>query len=63
VTCLACSRACPTGAIILVDGKDDRKEPSIDPERCTGCGACEYVCPVRSISAVQVEGNLVHRRI
>lgn len=63
VQCSACSRICPTKAASLVTAKDGRKRLVIDPERCTGCGACEYVCPVHPVSAIRVEGNLEHRRI
>jgi ferredoxin-type protein NapF len=62
VPCTACSRNCPTGAISLVEGAK-HELPAVDAERCTGCGACEYNCPVRPRSAIWVEGNLVHRQI
>lgn len=62
VPCTACSRNCPVGAISLVDGPK-HKLPVVDAERCTGCGACEYTCPARPLSAVWVEGNLTHRQI
>lgn len=29
--------------------------PLIDPERCTGCGLCQQLCPT---NAVEVRGNL-----
>lgn len=60
VPCTACSRNCPAGAIRLVG---ERRLPAVDAERCTGCGACEYYCPARPYTAIQVEGNLVHRPI
>ena len=63
VQCTACSKACPTNAACLVGRKDGPKWLAVDPERCTGCGACEYVCPVRPLAAIRVEGNLEHRRI
>ena len=63
VQCTACSKACPTNAACLVGRKDGPKWLAVDPERCTGCGACEYVCPVRPLAAIRVEGNLLHRRI
>lgn len=62
VTCTACKRSCPTGAITLA-GTKEHKEPAVDTERCTGCGACEYICPARPLAAIRVEGNQVHRRI
>ncbi|MDR1857464.1 MAG: 4Fe-4S dicluster domain-containing protein [Desulfovibrio sp.] len=61
--CNACVRNCPPGAITLVQGEGDAKRIAIDTERCTGCGACEYICPVRPMAAIWVEGNLEHRRI
>ncbi|MBQ9395598.1 MAG: 4Fe-4S dicluster domain-containing protein [Proteobacteria bacterium] len=67
VHCRACGRSCPTGAITFTlaekpDGKK-YKFPVIDPERCIGCGACEYACPARPIAAIHVEGNFQHREI
>ncbi|MDR2765768.1 MAG: 4Fe-4S binding protein [Tannerella sp.] len=35
--------------------------PVIDDEKCIGCGACEHLCPSRPLSAIYVEGNLMHR--
>ena len=62
VPCNSCSRNCPTDAITMV-GNEGHKRPAVDAEKCTGCGACEYVCPARPLAAIQVEGNLEHRRI
>ena len=62
VTCTACKRSCPAGAISLA-GPNEHKEPAVDTERCTGCGACEYICPARPLAAIRVEGNRIHRRI
>lgn len=62
VTCTACQRSCPAGAISLA-GAGEHKEPAVDTERCTGCGACEYICPARPLAAIRVEGALIHRRI
>lgn len=40
--CFACAERCQSMAILLVPGEGIR----IDECRCTGCGMCEYVCPV-----------------
>ena len=62
--CGNCARHCPAGAIRLVSSRPDDPEavriPSVNAERCIGCGACEYSCPVSPQSAIHVEGNLVH---
>jgi ferredoxin len=34
--------------------------PEVNQDLCTGCGACEYVCPVRPFRAIYVEGILKH---
>ena len=40
--CFACFERCEPMAITMVMGEGIR----IDETRCTGCGTCEYVCPV-----------------
>ena len=46
VNCGGCIDECPEGAIIEGDEKT-----SIDPEKCTDCGACvvDYFCPAQAI--------------
>ena len=39
-----CKEVCPKGAISMVNGKSH-----IDPEKCTGCGACAAKCPKKVI--------------
>ena len=34
--------------------------PSVNTDRCTGCGACEYLCPSRPFSAIFVNGREHH---
>ncbi len=67
VHCGNCARHCPAGAITLVnvdpDDPESPKFPVVDENRCIGCGECEYVCPVRPLSAIYVEGHEVHKTI
>lgn len=71
VKCGNCARHCPAGAISMVKQDPDsafgfdssNPIPSVNPERCIGCGRCEYVCPSRPLSAIYVEGNEVHRKL
>lgn len=67
VNCGNCARHCPSGAITMInidpDNEDSPKFPVVDENRCTGCGECEYVCPVRPLSAIYVEGHEVHKTI
>ncbi len=63
VTCTACAKICPPRVINLVGPEDAPKKPVVDAERCTGCGACEYVCPARPFAAIYVEGVAEQRRI
>lgn len=63
-SCGNCARRCPSGAIQMV--KDEARDifiPSVDKERCIGCGACEFLCPTRPISAIFVEGLSEHRNV
>lgn len=65
--CGNCARHCPAGAIEMVpsDPNDDLSPqvPAVNESACIGCGACEYVCPVRPLSAIHVEGHEVHKHI
>ncbi|MGL5318838.1 MAG: 4Fe-4S binding protein [Bacteroidales bacterium] len=65
--CGNCERHCPTDAIIMIpsDSADPKslKVPVVNTERCIGCGACEYLCPSRPISAIYVEGHELHKTI
>jgi polyferredoxin len=64
IDCIVCEEWCPTSpkAIYLqsaevldVHGQSKTvKQPRVDPERCVGCGACEYACPLQDRPAVYV---------
>jgi len=59
--CGNCSRKCPTGAIRMVEDPDTGLPvPTVAEEICIGCGACEFLCPVRPVSAITVEGRYEH---
>jgi len=62
--CIVCEEWCPTSpkAIYLKEetvldrqGREVQvKRPHIDPHLCTGCGACEFACPVIDQRAIYV---------
>ncbi|MCU0251979.1 MAG: 4Fe-4S binding protein [Vicinamibacterales bacterium] len=64
IECIVCEEWCPTSpkAIFLVSAEVvDRngdtktlKQPFVDPKLCTGCGACEYACPIKGSPAIYV---------
>ena len=67
VSCGNCAHHCPVGAIRMVrKNPDDEKSPripSVNEEKCIGCGACENLCPSRPISAITVNGYSVHHNV
>lgn len=66
VSCGNCARHCPAGAIMMVrkdpSDKDSLRIPTVNENKCLGCGACEFLCPSRPFSAIRVNGLNVHRR-
>jgi polyferredoxin len=64
VECIVCEEWCPTSpkAIYLVSAEvvdsegrtKTLRQPYVDPKRCTGCGACEYACPLKGSPAIYV---------
>ena len=67
VDCGNCSRHCPVGAITMVKKNPEDmlsiRIPAVNEDMCIGCGACENLCPARPLSAIHVEGNIVHRTV
>ena len=67
VSCGNCARHCPAGAILMIpvdpEEPEGAKMPSVNVERCIGCGACENLCPARPFSAIYVEGHEQHRMV
>lgn len=49
VGCGCCERACPVGAVKVVDGK-----AKVNLANCIGCGACQNACPVKPYKAIYV---------
>ncbi len=57
--CIVCEEYCPVSpkAIVFEDessSNDGMKRPVVKPDRCIGCGACEYICPVNDRAAIRV---------
>lgn len=53
VTCRTCEDQCDARAIRFQLQSGGRSTPLIDPETCTGCGACAAPCPVGAIQFYQ----------
>jgi formate hydrogenlyase subunit 6/NADH:ubiquinone oxidoreductase subunit I len=62
--CIVCEEWCPVSpkaiylreeTVLDREGNEVRvQRPHVDPALCTGCGACEYACPVFDRKAVYV---------
>jgi MauM/NapG family ferredoxin protein len=55
--CVVCEEVCPYGAVAVIQDSRARfglPVPVVRPERCFGCGYCEYYCPVR-VPAIAVQ--------
>lgn len=60
-SCGACSEHCPTKAVDMVPYKGVLTIPQINQDICIGCGGCEYICPVRPLRAIYIDGNPIHQ--
>ena len=49
VVCRTCGEHCEVGAIKFVPVVGRGLMPRVEVERCTGCGACVSVCPVKAM--------------
>ena len=59
--CGKCAQVCPAGAIVMVENPAmGNRIPTVNEEMCIGCGACEFHCPSRPVSAITVNGKEVH---
>lgn len=45
IGCKLCEKKCPVGAVSVTNNV-----AAIDPEKCTGCGACSDACPQKCIN-------------
>ena len=59
--CIVCEEFCPVSPkAIVVDAlpADEThgplQRPVVRPDRCTGCGACEHICPVNDQPAIRI---------
>lgn len=53
VFCRTCGDNCEEEAIAFKLMTGGRSQPIVDEENCTGCGACAYVCPSKSIHMIE----------
>lgn len=62
--CIVCEEWCPTSPKsvylreeVVIDNRGQEvkvKLPYVDPNLCTGCGACEFACPVNDRAAIYI---------
>lgn len=58
--CRICEKACPQKCIEWI--KNGRHQyPIVNTYNCTGCGACEYMCPAVPLKGIYVEAYSEHR--
>jgi ferredoxin-type protein NapF len=57
ITCRTCGDICEPRAITFELKLGGVANPSVDPEKCTGCGACYHPCPVDAIQLSDQTGE------
>lgn len=48
--CLICGEQCP---VLAIEG-DGQHRPTVQVDKCVGCGTCEKACPVEGEAAIRV---------
>ncbi|MDX1593094.1 MAG: ferredoxin-type protein NapF [Gammaproteobacteria bacterium] len=56
VVCELCRDACDARALRFVAGRRRLTAPSLDADRCTGCGACVSACPPGALEVTVPSG-------
>ena len=56
IHCQSCGDTCPELAIRFRPRRGGPPLPELNPESCTGCGACVAACPADAISVIPLEG-------
>jgi len=59
--CGACAEVCPTQAVRMVPYKNGLTQPQTETDICSGCGSCEYACPVDLPKAIFVVAHSQHQ--
>ncbi|MGA8012579.1 MAG: 4Fe-4S dicluster domain-containing protein [Candidatus Acidiferrales bacterium] len=52
--CDACEQACPYDAVKIIWDEEQYNAYPVVNDKCTGCGACEVVCPTSPVRAIRV---------
>jgi len=50
ITCRVCGEGCEQEAISFRPGASNGTAPRLDHDRCNGCGACLWLCPVNAVT-------------
>ena len=59
--CGACAEVCPTQAVRMIPYENGLTQPFTEAEICSGCGSCQYACPVEEPKAIFVEPHVRHK--
>ena len=55
VVCRSCGEACAAAAIAFRPAARGVSLPTLNSERCTGCGDCVAICPVGAVALRAIE--------